>query len=75
MPTLESTHPLTMQKNGTIKFIIMWLADRNLQIDFNYSGHSKYGLISFVQNKFASNKLLITALKVALGRDWDLLDL
>jgi hypothetical protein len=70
-----------MHKNGAdatdIGFVNMRLADRNLQIDFNkYSGHSTDGLISLVQkfhNKFAGNEVLMAALKVALGRDWDLL--
>lgn len=77
--TLESTRPLTMQKNEAdstdIKFIILWLADRNIQIDFNnYLGHSKDGLISLVQkfrNKFSSDEALMAAFKVALGEDWD----
>ena len=68
-----------MQKNEAdstdIKFIILWLADRNIQIDFNnYLGHSKDGLISLVQkfrNKFSSDEALMAAFKVALGEDWD----
>jgi len=56
-----------MQKNDAdatdIKFIILWLADRNIQ----YASHSEDGLISLVQkfrNKLASDETLAAALKV-----------
>jgi len=53
-----------MQKNGAdatdIEFIVMWLADRNLQIDFNrYSGTAK--MDSFLWFRSSAANLLATA--------------